>query len=73
MPAPVFTTTHSVHPLAPNFRGKHRTKPVPPIAHCFVANLYSSSCRRSSTLRSDNGKQMQSITAKRIISGLVLQ
>ena len=30
---------HSFYPLAPNFRGKHRTKPVPPVPHCFVADL----------------------------------
>ena len=31
------------------------------------------SCRRSSTLRSDSGKRTYSITAKRMISGLVLK
>ena len=31
------------------------------------------SCRRSSTLRSESGKRTYSITAKRIISGLVLK
>ena len=31
------------------------------------------SCRRSSTLRSESGKRTYSITAKRMISGLVLK
>jgi hypothetical protein len=39
VPAPLFAAAHSFHPLTTNFSGKHRTKPVPPIAHYFVANL----------------------------------
>ena len=41
VPAPVFAPTHSVHPLAPQIRSEHGTKPVPPIAHRFVADLYT--------------------------------
>jgi hypothetical protein len=37
--APVFATAHSIHPLKPNFIGKHRTKPVPPAAQHVMANL----------------------------------
>ena len=35
--------------------------------------LMPRSCRRSSTLRSESGKRTYSITAKRMISGLVLK
>ena len=43
----------------------------------YVTSLWQSpiprSCRRSSTLRSESGKRTYSITAKRMISGLVLK
>jgi hypothetical protein len=39
VPAPLFATAHSIHPLATEFRGKHRTETVPPVAHRFVADL----------------------------------
>jgi hypothetical protein len=35
----VFASTHSVHPLAPEFCCEDGIKPVPPIAHRFVADL----------------------------------
>ncbi len=39
----------------------------------FGAQPIPRSCKRSSTLRSDSGKRTYSITAKRMISGLVLK
>ena len=39
VPAPVFASAHSIHPLAPKFRGKHQTKPVPQVAHRLPADL----------------------------------
>jgi hypothetical protein len=41
VPAPLFAITHSIHPLASEFRGKHRTEPVRPVANRFVADLDS--------------------------------
>jgi hypothetical protein len=41
VPAPLFAITHSIHSLASEFRGKHRTEPVRPVANQFVADLAS--------------------------------
>lgn len=39
LPAPMFATAQAIHPLAPEFRGKHWTETVPPVTHRFVADL----------------------------------
>ena len=44
---------------------------APPL--CFGPHPAPRSCQRSSTLRSESGKRRYSITAKRMISGLVLK
>ena len=48
------------------------TAPLAPPLY-FGAQPMPRSCRRSSTLRSESGKRTYSITAKRMISGLVLK
>jgi hypothetical protein len=48
------------------------TAPLAPPLY-FGIQTMPRSCRRSSTLRSESGKRMYSITAKRMISGLVLK
>ena len=35
----MIASTHSVHPLAPEFRSEDGTKPIAPVAHRFVADL----------------------------------
>ena len=44
---------------------------APPL--CFGPHPAPRSCQRSSTLRSESGKRRYSITARRMISGLVLK
>ena len=53
-----------------NLAAVHRDL-APPL--CFGPHPAPRSCKRSSTLRSDSGKRTYSITAKRMISGLVLK
>ena len=57
----------------PEFRGEYRPEPVLPESCRFVADVMPRSCRRSSTLRSNNGKRTYTIIAKPMISGLVLK
>ena len=42
MPAPVSKAFHPTYPLPLNNCGEHRTKPVPPVPHGFVTNVYAS-------------------------------
>jgi len=48
------------------------TAPLAPPLY-FAAQPMPRSCRRSSTLRSESGNRTYSITAKRMVSGLVLK
>src|SRR3954453_5645921 len=39
VPAPLPEPTHAAHPLPPNVTCKQRTEPVPPVAHCLMADV----------------------------------
>jgi hypothetical protein len=58
VPVPPFATAHPINPLARQFRGKHRSKPVPPVVHRFVANLDPALMQEAFTLRSESGNRM---------------
>ena len=73
VPAPVIATAHLIHPLDPQFCSKHLCKPVPPVAHRFVAVSILRSCRWASTWRRDGENQVQSITAVHMIRRVVLR
>jgi len=53
--------------------GKHRTEAVPPLADGSLVDINPALVQQSSTFRSDRGNLTSSITARRIISGLVLK
>ncbi len=46
---------------------------MPPEPHRLVADVEAALVQQSSTLRSDSGNRMYIMTAKRMISGLVLK
>ena len=72
VPAPA-ARSHALDPLIADLRGEHWPEPVPPEPHRFLADVDAPSCSRSSTLRSERGKRMYIIAARRMISGLVLK
>jgi hypothetical protein len=39
VPAPLPEPTHAAHPLPANVTCKQRTEPVPPVAHCLMADV----------------------------------
>lgn len=61
--------------VEPVFFGSQRRtsgKTVPPETNSFVADPIPRSCKRPSTFRSDMGNRTYNITARRMMSGLVL-
>ncbi len=57
----------------PDLRSEHRTEPVPPEPHCFVADIDTTLEQKIFYLFSDSGKRMYIITARRITSGELLK
>src|SRR4051795_10164945 len=41
VPAPLPEPTHAAHPLPANVTCKQRAEPVPPVAHCLMADVYA--------------------------------
>ncbi len=70
VPLPFRECAQFLHPLPSDLSSKLRVKPVPPISDSFELTSMPRSCSRSSTFRSESGKRMYSITARRMISGL---
>ena len=70
MPLPFGVGSKLLNTLSSGLRSKHRTKPVPTVS--WLTSM-PRSCSRSSTFRSESGKRMYNITARRMISGLVLK
>jgi hypothetical protein len=73
VPAPVFASAHHVHAFTPEFRGKQRTKPVPPVAHRFMTNLNPTLMKQVFDIAQRQREPNDSLTARRMISGLVLK
>ena len=70
---PVRIRSHPTDPVSSYLSSKHRTKSIPPKPTVSWLISMPRSCRRSSTSRSESGNRTYSITAKRMISGLVLK
>ena len=73
VPLPVRIRSHPTDPVSSYLSSKHRTKSIPPKPNRFMTYANTSFVQRSYTLRSEGGNRTYSITAKRMISGLVLK
>ena len=73
VPSPRRIRPYLPRSFSADISGKHRAKPLPPIPHRFVADVDATLMQRSSTFRSESGNPTYSITARRMISGLLLK
>ena len=69
MLAPVANAFHPAHPLSPDIARKHRTEPVPPKPHGFVADINATLEQYILDVRRLSGKRTYIMTKTRITSG----
>jgi hypothetical protein len=72
MPPPV-ARTHSLHTALADLGGEHRPEPMPPEPHCLMTDVDAALVQQVFDVRSDKGNRVYIMTARRMISGLVLK
>ena len=73
VPLPVRKGLHPTDPVSADLCCKHRAKSVPPITHSFVADLYAALVQKIFNIAKRKGNRTYIMTARRMISGLVLK